>query len=240
MNGQQQFNRIELDRLVYSLMLSDNQCVILLKSLKEKDMLKESVDMHHDEIKQFLQVDDHTKRIKNVNTVFRLLQYDIDPSRWTFDIAYYQSCKRLYCYLDDKHKKYESVVFMESQGVADPFEFLKQALEEARYEEFKWKLNGDFSKVSVARRSFRITSLSNNPPDSTRLTDLHSLSNRNFRITSRTITARRSPVRTRAAMGKRRARKSCRQMACLEKCMKTQTRAQPSSTRSNWTGWFEV
>ena len=151
-------NKSELDQLLRSLKLSDEQCSILLGALKEKNILEENIDVHVyenpvNEFVQFFHMDGRTKRLKDVAGLFGWLHYDIDPTRWILDIYYNQTKKELDCLLIDKRREYESVKFLKSLEVADPFEFLKQALEEADYEKYNWKITGEFRAVSVARRS---------------------------------------------------------------------------------------
>ena len=186
------FNKSELDQLLRSLKLSNEQCSILLSTLKEKNRLEESIDVHvydnhQKELMQCFHVDGHTKRVKDVPGLFKWLNIDYsDPSEWILYIIYQQKYKALDCYLMDTSGQ-QAVMFLESQEVVDPFQVLKQAIEEADYKKYNWMIFGDFSAVSVARRSrqtnkidhriwfsselFKRLLCSSDPPDPTRLTD---------------------------------------------------------------------
>ena len=135
--------------------LTEEQCVILLKSLKEKDKLEESicVNVYDKDTSQFCREEGHTMYIKDVAGLLRWLHYDIDPTRWTLEIVYYQSFKRLYCYLVDKREEYKTMTFLMSREVFDPFELLKNVLEKADYKKYNWTITDDFSAVSVGKQS---------------------------------------------------------------------------------------
>ena len=154
----------DLDYLVWTMQLPKEHSVILLETLKEKNLMEESIDVHtydHRErptLKFYDWLKNGAYYVKDVDGLFGLVELKHDPSDFQLEIKFEQSKKRLECTLTHKQNKNHPLKFLESHnGTDDPFETLKQALEKADYKRYRWELKGDFSAVSDARRSRRFT-----------------------------------------------------------------------------------
>ena len=152
----------ELDFLVRKLKLSKEKCVILLSYLKEKNLLDESVDVraYDDREKEIIhffgELDNGTPYIKDLFGLFEWLNFDYDPTEWLLNTKYEPAKKRVKSLLIHKLKEYESLPFLMSNEVEDPYETLKQALEIADYKQHNWTIDGDFRAVSVMMQSNRV------------------------------------------------------------------------------------
>lgn len=148
------FVKPELDCLVRKLKLSKEKCVILLSALKEKNMIEDSIDVRvyddrEKEIQHFFdELPNGTPYIRDLFGLFSWLNFDYDPVEWLLHIKYEPTKKRLKCILSHKLKEYESVPFLLSNEIDDPYETLKQALEIADYKQHNWTIDGDFRAVS--------------------------------------------------------------------------------------------
>lgn len=149
------FAKPELDSLVRKLKLSKEKCVTLLTALKKKNLIDESIDVHvyddrEKEIQHFFdELENGTPYIKDLFGLFDWLNFDYDPSEWLLYIKYEASRKRMKCILTHKLKEYESLPFLLSNEIDNPYETLKQALEIADYKQHNWTIDGDFRAVSV-------------------------------------------------------------------------------------------
>lgn len=144
----------ELDVLVRKLKLSKDKCVILLTYLKEKNLLDDSVDVraYDDREKEIIhffdELDNGTPYIKDLFGLFEWLNFDYDPTEWLLYTKYEATKKRVKSMLIHKLKEYESVPFLLSNEIEDPYQTLKEALEIADYKLHNWTIDGDFRAVS--------------------------------------------------------------------------------------------
>ena len=146
------FTKAELDELVRDLKLSKGGCVKLLSLLKEKNLLVEPIDVHcyderEKEIEPFFSELDGTPFIKNINGLFRWLNFIYEPTEWLLYIRFRNS--KLKCFLIHKPKEYKSLPFLLSNEVKDPYQILKNILEIVNYKQHNWSLYGDFKKVII-------------------------------------------------------------------------------------------
>ena len=154
------FNKSELDQLVQNMKLSDEPTVIRMKNLKglKKIRYDMSLDVHtyansKAQFKQFYRVVGRTKRLHDVAGLLKWMNLDYsNPSEWGLYIVHLHAQKGLDCFLMDPSGRH-AVDFLVCHEVDDPLPILKQALKESGYEEHRWLIVGEFSAVSVGRRS---------------------------------------------------------------------------------------